>query len=363
MRLSTAREDIRVSRTNMPKIIDLRSDTVTRPSAGMRAAMAAAEVGDDVYSDDPTVNRLQERFAKLVGKEAALFVTSGTQGNQVCIRAHCVPGDEIICDHDSHIVHYEAGGPAALTGASILPLRGARGIFTAAEVTAAVRPDNVHFTPSKLVVIENTHNRGGGTIWPLRQIAEVTAAAKAAKLKTHLDGARLFNAVAATGIAPAEWASHFDSLTCCFSKGLGAPVGSIVAGTKDFVRSAARWRKMFGGQLRQVGVLAAAAEYALDHHVKRLADDHANAKILIEGLARGAGFSVEPDLPTNMVFWRIGKSAPGASDALVAKCKARGVLFNHAGGGRLRAVTHLDVNADDCRHAAEVIREEAAALE
>jgi threonine aldolase len=346
----------------MSRPIDLRSDTVTRPTPAMRAAMAAAEVGDDVYSDDPTVNRLQERFAALVGKEAALFVTSGTQGNQVAIRVHTRPGDEVLADRDSHIIHYEAGGPAALAGVSTCPLDGVRGVFTADQVRAAVRPDNVHYPVSRLVVVENTHNRGGGSIWPLRQAAAVCLTARECGLRTHLDGARLFNAVVATGVPAAEWARHFDSLSVCFSKGLGAPVGSIVAGDRDFIRAAARIRKLFGGQLRQVGILAAAAEHALDHHVQRLAEDHFNAKLLIERLAGCDEIEVEGGLETNMVFFRLRNGGAASPEALMAACRRRGVLFGHTGGGRFRAVTHLDVGADDCRRAAAVIAEEACAL-
>lgn len=340
--------------------VDLRSDTVTRPTPAMRATMAAAEVGDDVYGDDPTVERLQARFAALVGKEAALFVTSGTQGNQVCINVLARPGQEVIADLDSHIIHYESGGPAALSGVSTLPLPGERGVFTAAQVTASLRPDNIHYPVSRLLVVENTHNRGGGTVWPLARIAEVCSAARKAGLATHLDGARLFNAVVASGVPAAEYARHFDTLTTCFSKGLGAPAGSIIAGTRDFIARARRVRKLFGGQLRQVGILAAAAEHALDHHVARLAEDHANARVLADALTATGAFVVEPHVETNMVYCR-GRN-PAVGEGLVARCKARGVLFNHFGGGRFRMVTHLDVTAEECRRAAGVLAEEAARM-
>jgi threonine aldolase len=343
------------------RIIDLRSDTVTRPTPGMRAAMAQADVGDDVYGDDPTVNRLQDRFAELVGKEAALFVTSGTMGNQVCIAAHTRPGDEVIADAGSHIIHYEAAAPAALSGVAVHTLAGKGGVFTAEQVAAAVRPDNVHYPVSRLLLIENTHNRGGGTVWPLARIAEATAAARSRGLKCHMDGARLFNAVAATGIPPAEWARHFDSLTCCFSKGLGCPVGSIVAGSREFIALARRYRKMFGGALRQVGILAAAALYALDHHVGRLGQDHANARLLADGLSRIEDFAVEPEVPTNMVFWGLRNPAV-TPESVVERARRRGVLFNHMGGGRFRAVTHLDVTAADVRAAAEILAEEMSGV-
>jgi threonine aldolase len=345
----------------MPKVIDLRSDTVTRPTPGMKAAMANAELGDDVFGDDPTVNRLQRRFAEMTGKEDALFVTSGTQGNQVCIRAHTRPGDEVICDGNSHIVNYETGAPAALSGTSIFPLNGPRGTFTAEMVERAVRPDNVHFPVSRLVVVENTHNRGGGSIWPIDLVRQVGSVARARGLKTHLDGARIWNAVVATGVPLIEWAKNFDSLTACFSKGLGCPVGSIVAGPRDFIRACRRFRKMFGGALRQVGVLAAAAEYALDHHVERLAEDHANAGLLAQGLSQIEDFAVEPDLPTNMVFWGIRNPAIRPEDVL-ERCKRAGVLFAQAAPGRFRAVCHLDVNRADIQRAVEIIQEQVSAV-
>lgn len=345
----------------MPDLIDLRSDTVTRPSAGMKAAIVNAELGDDIFSDDPTVNRLQKRFAEMTGKEDALFVTSGTQGNQVCIKAHTRPGDEIICDGNSHIINYETGAPAVLSGASIFPLNGPRGTFTAEMVEKAVRPDNVHFPVSRLVVIENTHNRGGGSIWPIEQVRAVTAAARAKGLRTHLDGARIWNAAVATGVPLIEWAKCFDSLTACFSKGMGCPVGSIVAGNKDFIKDCRRFRKMFGGALRQVGILAAAAEYALDHNFERLAEDHANAKLLAAGLSQIEDFSVEPDLPTNMVFWGLRNTTLRPSE-VIDRCKKAGVLFLQAAPGRFRAVCHLDVTAADIKRAVAIIAEQMAGV-
>jgi threonine aldolase len=343
--------------TTVDKTIDLRSDTVTRPSPAMRAAMAGAEVGDDVFGDDPTVNRLQTRFAEMAGKEEALFVTSGTQANQTALKCHTQPGDEIICDANSHIVRYEGGGPAALSGVSIAVLPGERGIFSVDMVAAAIRPDDVHEPVTSLVALENTHNKGGGTVWPISTLAEVCRYAHERGLKTHLDGARIFNAVAATGIALAEWAGHFDSVAVCFSKGLGAPVGSILAGSREFIRRARRVRKMLGGGLRQVGILAAAAEYALDHNVKRLAEDHENARLLASELSRVGAFEVET-VPTNMVFWSL-RGTPEQADALVEACRRRGVWFLNFSGVRFRAVAHLDVTREQILTAAQIIAEEA----
>ncbi|HZT81959.1 MAG TPA: GntG family PLP-dependent aldolase, partial [Gemmataceae bacterium] len=257
-------------------VIDLRSDTVTRPTPGMRAAMAAAEVGDDVFDEDPTVNRLQERVAALLGKEAALFVPSGTMSNQVCVRTHTQPGDELLCDVNCHIYNYEAGGPAVLSGVTCRCVEGDCGILDVSQLDGLVRPDNEHFVRTRLVCLENTHNRGGGKVYPLEKVQAISAWARRAGLATHLDGARLWNAVVATGVPAQEWARHFDSVSVCFSKGLGAPVGSALAGPRDFVAKARRTRKLFGGGMRQAGVLAAAALYALDHHVERLAEDHRN---------------------------------------------------------------------------------------
>ncbi len=340
--------------------IDLRSDTVTRPTPAMREAIARAEVGDDIFGDDPTVNRLQERFAALAGKEDALFVTSGTQGNQIAIRCHTQPGDEVLCDANSHIVHYESGAPAAISGVAFRPLAGSRGIFTAAMVREAIRPDNVHHPVSSLVVVENTHNRGGGAVWPLETVREVTAGARERGLRNHLDGARIFNAVAATGVSLSQWAACFDSLTACFSKGLGAPAGSILAGPRDFIRRARRVRKMLGGAMRQSGILAAAAEHALDHHVSRMAEDHENARLLRDLLAACPRFGMEP-VETNMVFWILRDASPDAARDLQARCRARGAWFNWVGGTRFRAVTHLDVTRAQVEEAAVIIRGEAEA--
>ncbi len=269
--------------------IDLRSDTVTRPSDEMRRVMAGAEVGDDVYGEDPTVNRLQERVARLLGKEEALFVPSGTMGNQISIKVHTQAGDELIAERDAHIFQYETGGAAFLSSVQVHTVQGERGILTAGHVREAIRPEIYYMPRTRLICLENTHNRAGGSIYPLRVIEEIEALAREQKLKMHLDGARLWNACVATGISPATYAGFFDSVSVCLSKGLGAPVGSVIAGSKDFIDSARHYRKIFGGGMRQAGILAAAGLYALDHNIARLIEDHEKAKILAGALARAKG--------------------------------------------------------------------------
>src|SRR4051812_14785417 len=259
---------------------DLRSDTVTRPTAGMRAAMAAAEVGDDVFGEDPTVNRLEQRVAALLGKEAALFVSSGTMSNQICVRAHTQPGDELLCDTSCHIYNSEAGGVAIHSGVTCRTLLGDGGILDVTQLEDKIRPDDEHLVRTRLVCLENTHNRGGGKVYPLEKIQAIRAWAKANGLLMHLDGARLWNAHVATGIALATWGVNFDTVSVCFSKGLGSPLGSALAGSRDFVARARRNRKLFGGGMRQAGIVASAALYALDHHVERLAEDHRNAQVI-----------------------------------------------------------------------------------
>jgi threonine aldolase len=335
--------------------IDLRSDTVTRPAPEMRRAMAEAEVGDDVFGDDPTVNRLQEKVAALLGKEAALFVASGTMGNEVAIRALTSPGDEIITNRYSHIYLYEGGAPAALSGCSFQLLEGARGLFDAEAVRAGVREDDSHMPRTRLVVVENTHNRGGGTVWPMARIEAVAAAARAHGLALHLDGARLMNACVASGHAPADYARHFDTVSICFSKGLGAPIGSVVAGTRDVMGRAHRARKMFGGGMRQAGVIAAAALYALEHNVARLAEDHAHARRLADALAGMRGFSIDPaTVETNIVYFDVDP-ALGDAPAFCRALHAEGVWMLDVGPRRVRAVTHLDVSGEAIEEAIRVI--------
>ncbi len=325
-------------------IIDLRSDTVTRPTPEMRRQMANAEVGDDVLGDDPTIIRLQEKFAALLGKEAACYVPSGTMANQASIRAQTEPGDEVIAHEGSHIIHYETGAPAALSGVMIRPLTGVGGTFDVDQLEEAVRPYSPNFARSRLLIIENTHNRGGGTIWPLDQIKRVTARAKVLGLRCHLDGARLWNACAATGVAPAEYASHFDTVACCFSKGLGAPAGSAVAGDTQTLFRVHRFRKMFGGAMRQAGILAAACIYALDNHRQRLVEDHANAKRLAVGLSQIPGLWVDmAAVQTNMVFFDLDSSVRVNAADLCQKAEAQGIKMLPGGPRRIRVVCHLDV--------------------
>jgi threonine aldolase len=331
--------------------IDLRSDTVTRPSAAMRAAMAAAEVGDDVYGEDPTVNALQAEAARLTGKEAALLVPSGTMANQAALRALTHHGDLIVASEGAHLVRYESGAAAAISGVQVKTV-GRAGSFDAEDVRACLAPPDHHNPPLSLVAVENTHNAAGGRIFPLAALREVVAVARERGLRLHLDGARIFNAAVATGVPVAEWARDFDTVTFCLSKGLGAPVGSLVCGSAEVVDRVHRVRKMLGGGMRQAGILAAAGLYALAHNVARLADDHANARRLAAGLA-DLGLTVDPPPETNIVFF----SAPARKFGLALR--ARGVLVNEASPGRYRAVTHLDVAGEDV---AEALARIAAAL-
>lgn len=341
--------------------IDLRSDTVTRPTPEMRRVIAEATVGDDVLGDDPTVIALQDKLAALMGKEAACFVPTGTMANQAAIRAHTEPGDEVIAHADSHIIHYETGSPAALSGVMIRPMSGPRGLFDIADLEAGVRPDNMHSPRSRLVLIENTQNRGGGSIWPMDQIARVTRRARELGLRLHMDGARIWNACAATGNAPADYAKHFDTVSCCFSKGLGCPVGSAVVGDKATIARVHRFAKMFGGKMRQSGILAAAAIYALDHHRERLKEDHANAKRLadlvndIPGLAL-ARTQRDTGVETNMVFIDLPLQAKRAAAQLSEAFAAVGVRMLPNSPTRLRAVCHLDVTRPMIDEAAKRMR-------
>ncbi len=334
-------------------VIDLRSDTVTRPTPAMREAMAAAEVGDDVYGEDPTVNRLQERSAQLLGMEAALFVASGTMANQASLLAQTRPGDVVLAGENAHVLLYESGAAAAFGGLQLQTL-GRGGVFSGADVRAAVHPEDVHYAPTRLVAIENTHNRGGGRVFPFDQLRDVAAAAREHGLALHLDGARLWNAVAATGIPAASWAEPFDTVAFCLSKGLGAPAGSLVCGSRELLRRVQRARKMLGGGMRQVGILAAAGLYALEHHVERLADDHANAARLAAGLEE-LGFRVDPPPETNMVLFRVADTT-----RFLRATRARELWIDPMDVGLFRAVTHLDVGADDVDDALSRLKEVVA---
>jgi threonine aldolase len=343
-------------------VIDLRSDTVTRPTPGMRAALAAAEVGDDVFGEDPTVNRLQERVAALLGKEAALFVPSGTMSNQVCVRAHTQPGDELLCETTCHIYNSEAGGPAALSGVTCRPIDGEYGLLDVGRLEGKVRPVDEHYVRTRLVCLENTHNRGGGRVYPLETVRAISSWARRHGLRLHLDGARLWNAVVATGVPAAEWARHFDSVSVCFSKGLGAPLGSALAGPRDFVARARFVRKLFGGGLRQAGVAAAAALYALDHHVERLAEDHRHARVIAAAIADTPGLRLDPpEVETNLIWVRVDPDLGTARD-VAAALKQQGVLVHAAGPQTFRACTHLDVSAAQAERAAETIRRAVSRL-
>jgi threonine aldolase len=336
-------------------VVDLRSDTVTRPSPGMRRAMAEAEVGDDVFGDDPTVNRLQDQVAQLLGKEAALFVASGTMGNAVAVRAQTEPGQEIVLHRESHVYVYEAGGYAAISGCSVRLLDGAGGILDPEDVRRAIRPADEHQPPTRLIVLENTHNRGGGTIWPIERMAAVRAVAAEHGLRVHLDGARLMNACVATGVPATAYTCHADTVSICFSKGLGAPVGSALAGARETIARAHRVRKMLGGGMRQVGILAAAALYALEHNVDRLAEDHAHAARLAVGLANLPGVTIDPRaVATNIVYFEVDPGT-GTAEWLCQALDAEGVWMLPLGAQKVRAVTHLDVSREGIEHALGVL--------
>ncbi len=330
--------------------VDLRSDTVTRPVPRMRAAMAEAPVGDDVYGEDPTVNRLQEHAAELFGVEAGLFVPSGTMANQIALAVHTDPGDAVVIGEGAHSFLFESGAPGLISGV-LFDVAGRGGTFTAEELLAVCHPPVYHFAPTRLVCLENTHNLAGGRVFPLDDLSAVAATARGRGMGVHLDGARLFNAVVATGIAPARWAEHVDSLSFCLSKGLGAPVGSVLLGSRSFITRAHRLRKMLGGGMRQAGLLAAAGLYALEHHLERLAEDHDLARRLWEGVSGLPGLAVDEPPETNIVMLR----TPGRdAAAVVAACGRRGLLLNALGPERIRAVTHLDVDGADIGRALEI---------
>jgi len=338
-----------------PTVIDLRSDTVTRPTEAMRRAMAAAEVGDDVYGEDPAVNRLQERVAELLGTEAALFVPSGSMANQIAIQIHTRPGDEALGGRGCHSYLYESGAACAYGGVQLTLLDG-DGRFTEEAVRAAYKPDTHHVAPTRLVLVENTHNMGGGVVWRADDLAGVQRAARELGLALHLDGARLWNAAVASARSERELAAGFDTVSVCLSKGLGAPVGSLVAGSRELIHRAHRVRKMMGGGMRQAGVLAAAGLYALDHHRARLADDHRNATGLAGEVGRLRGLRIATaGVDTNIVMVDIVDPAIGPAAALSQRARERGLLFGAVAPHRFRLVTHLDVDAAACGRAVEII--------
>lgn len=338
----------------MSKLIDLRSDTVTKPSDEMRKAMYEAEVGDDVYKEDPTANRLESFAAEFLGKEAALFVPSGVMGNQICLNVLTNPGDEVICEKNAHIFQYESGSPAALSGIQLSLIDGVNGIFTADQVEPLIRPQSAYYMArTKVIEIENTHNRAGGTINPIENIKSIEALARKYNLYFHLDGARIWNASVETGITPAEYASYFDSVSCCLSKGLGAPVGSIIAGSKEFIKEAFRVRKAWGGGMRQMGFLAAAGLYALKNNIDRLKEDHEKAKILASSISKFNNASIDLSIvQTNIVMFSVKNISV---EDFLSKCHEKGLLLSTGKVGVIRAVTHLDVSFDEISKAAEII--------
>lgn len=341
--------------------IDLFSDTATRPTPQMRQAMFEAAVGDEQRGEDPTVNALEERVAALLGKERALFLPSATMANQIALKVHTQPGDEVIVEARSHIANFEAGGPGLISGVLLRAIQGQRGLFTGADVKAAARRGDSHTPPTVLLCVENTHNMGGGTVWPVDQLTEVCETARERGLALHLDGARLLNAAVKLGVPAHVLAAPFDTVTFCLSKGLGCPVGGLLAGDARRIERARRYKQALGGAMRQAGVIAAAGLYALERHVDRLADDHRRAHRLAEGLARLPGIEIELDrVQTNMVFFRITDTrfSPGS---FVAALKERGLILSHGEGDELRAVTHLDVDDADIDRALQIIAETLAA--
>jgi threonine aldolase len=338
-------------------MIDFRSDTVTKPSPGMLEAMMNAEVGDDVMGEDPTANRLHEKVATLLGKEAALFVPSGTMANHASIRAWTEPGDEVIIHKLSHTCIYESAAGAALCGIQFSLREGDRGILDPEDVAEAVRdPEKDHFPRSRMIMLENTHNIGGGSVYPIQVVKEISEVAKEKGLALHMDGARLFNACVALGVEPIEYARHVDSVSICFSKGLGAPVGSAVAGSKEYIKRVHRFRKMCGGGMRQIGYLAAGAIYALEHNIGQLAEDHANARLLAEAIHEIDCFAVDQDaVETNMVFFDVVADDLDAA-RVVGMLRQEGILMGSITKRRIRAVTHLDVSRDDVLRAIQAFK-------
>ena len=338
------------------KIIDLRSDTLTKPSPEMREAMASAEVGDDVFDEDPTINALQEKIKELTGKDAAMFVSSGTQANQISINAHTQPGNEVICEYRSHIFNYEAGSPAMLSGVQLHPIYGEYGIIKEEEIIEAIRKTDHHFPQTKLIALENTHNRWGGTIYPIENIEKTSVIAAEHDIKMHLDGARLWNASVESGIPIKTYARYFDSVSLCFSKGLGAPVGSIVAGSEEFIERAHYYRKAYGGGMRQVGILAAAAIYAMENNVERLKEDHRRARTLAEAVNEIPGFVVNlRTAQTNIVVIDTslsGKTAPELTSEMLEQ-NVKMIAFSPT---RIRAVTHLHITDNHIDKTIEILK-------
>ena len=337
--------------------INLYSDTQSQPTPGMRQAMAEAEVGDEQHRLDPSVNRLCDEVAKRLGKEDAVFLPSGTMCNQIALAVHCTAGDEIIADRSAHIINYEAGGPASMAGSLVYVLDGENGIFEPADVEGAIRGGTFHEPRSRLVVVEQTSNRGGGVVWPLERLQAVSKVAHDSGLSVHMDGARLMNAVVAAGVPAAEFAATVDSVWLDLSKGLGCPVGAVLAGTHEFISEAWRWKHRLGGAMRQAGVLAAAGSWALKHNVARLAEDHENAMELGRRLSEIPGIELDPSkVETNLVFFDVSGTGRSARD-LSMKLKQKGIWIGAVSERKMRAVTHLDVNQNEIHEAVEILSE------
>jgi threonine aldolase len=341
------------------RTLDFRSDTVTRPTPAMRRAMAEAVVGDDVFGDDPTIIALEARVAKLLGKEAALFVPSGTMGNFLGLAATTDRGDEVILERQCHIMNYEVSSAAALHGVQLNALDGDLGVMTAAQIEPYIKTESLHTPGTRVIAMENTHNRCGGRVYPLEEMKRVRELALRHGISVHLDGARLCNAHVAAGVPFSDYAACADTVSMCFSKGLGAPVGSILVSRRDVIDRARRHRKRLGGGMRQAGILAAAAMHALDHHVERLRDDHANAGTLASFVEKTPGLSLAFPVETNIVVIAVDPKR-WTTDALLGSLRERGVLAVPFGAGRIRMVTHLDVSADDVERAGEIITSLAA---
>jgi threonine aldolase len=327
----------------------------------MRAAMAAAEVGDDVIDVDPTVDRLQRRIAEMLGKETAIYMPSGSMTNQVAVRIHCKPGDEFLCEAGCHIYNYEQGAFAQLSGVVARTVAGEFGVLHLDQFRGLIRPENDHLVRTRLVCIENTHNRGAGRVQPYDEVVGICKWAHGAGLRTHLDGARLFNAAIASGVDAGTWSREFDTVSVCFSKGLGAPVGSALAGPEDLIREARRHRKLFGGGMRQAGIIAAGALFALEHHIERLAEDHENAQVLARAIRNTPGLRLAPDdVDTNIVIFEVDAEL-GSAQNLAEECRRQGVLVLAIAPTLIRAVTHLDVGRADIERAADVVQRIASA--
>lgn len=341
-------------------MIDLRSDTVTQPTPEMRQAIANAVVGDDTICVDPTVQRLQQMTAEILGKEAAIFVPSGSMSNQIAVRVHCKPGDEFICEDGCHIYNYEQAGYAQLSGVAPRPVAGDGGILQVEQLQGLIRPKDSHLVRTRMICLENTHNRGAGRVLPYETVEEICTWAHDNGLRTHLDGARLFNAVAASGIEAADWAKHFDTVSVCFSKGLGAPVGSALAGPQEMIDEARNHRKLFGGSMRQAGIIAAGALYGLENNRQRMVEDHNNAQIIAEGVRNTPGLSLSSDqVDTNIVIFQVDPELAHAAD-FAGALKEEGAWMLSFGETQIRAVTHLHITSEAAQRAVEMLSQVAA---